>query len=70
MQKAAKMLAKEENLVNLEKNIVPVSEVFRLQGVSELSKAEKCYLPDDSNVSKLLFPYSNYAINKLKSTGA
>jgi len=52
MQKAAEMLEKEENLVNLEKNIVPVSEVFRLQNVSELSKAEHCYLP---NSKKALF---------------
>ncbi|RKZ55762.1 MAG: hypothetical protein DRR08_23470, partial [Candidatus Parabeggiatoa sp. nov. 2] len=68
MQKAAKMLEKEESLVNLEKNIVPVSEVFRLQRVSELSKAEKCYLPNtnNSNASKPLFPYANYAIDKLK----
>ena len=54
MQKAAKMLKKEENLVNLEKDIVSVSEVFRLQGVSELSKAEKYYLPNsnDDNTRK------------------
>jgi phosphoenolpyruvate phosphomutase len=45
MQKAAKKLKKQKSLVKLEKNIVPVSEVFRLQGVSELSKAEKRYLP-------------------------
>jgi phosphoenolpyruvate phosphomutase len=69
MQKAAKMLVKEENLVNLEKDIVPVSEVFRLQGVSELSKAEKCYLPNSSksNVRKPLFPYANCTIKKLKT---
>jgi phosphoenolpyruvate phosphomutase len=70
MQEASKKLMEEESLVNLEKDIVPVSEVFRLQGVSELSKAEKCYLPNssdssDSNAGKPLFPSYN-AISQMK----
>ena len=36
---------KIENLLAIEDTIVPVSEVFRLQGAAELQEAEKRYLP-------------------------
>lgn len=45
MQRTAEMLIKEENLLNIEDEIVPVSEIFRLQGAEELVEAEKRYLP-------------------------
>lgn len=45
MQKTAKIIFTEENLLNIEKRIIPLSEVFRLQGVSELQEAEQYYLP-------------------------
>ncbi|MCZ6801558.1 MAG: phosphoenolpyruvate mutase [Nitrospirae bacterium] len=45
MQKTAKTLKERENLLSVEDKIVPVSEIFRLQGAGELLDAEKRYLP-------------------------
>jgi phosphoenolpyruvate phosphomutase len=45
MQTTARTLKEQENLLSIEDNIVPVSEVFRLQGAGELLEAEKRYLP-------------------------
>jgi phosphoenolpyruvate phosphomutase len=45
MQQVTKTLMKEQNLLNIEDLIVSVSEIFRLQGVTELLEAEKRYLP-------------------------
>jgi phosphoenolpyruvate phosphomutase len=45
MQQTAKMLMEEENLLNVEDWIIPVSEIFRLQGAAEHLEAEKRYLP-------------------------
>jgi phosphoenolpyruvate phosphomutase len=45
MQKAAATIHESESVVGLEHDIVPVSEVFRLQGASDLEKAEQRYLP-------------------------
>ena len=69
MQQASKKLMVEANLTNLEADIVPVAEIFRLQKVSELSKAEKCYLPKSNNsvTKNPLFPYANYTIRQLQN---
>jgi len=45
MQTTARILKEQENLLSIEDNIAPVSEVFRLQGAAELLKAEERYLP-------------------------
>ncbi|MEA2651378.1 MAG: phosphoenolpyruvate phosphomutase, partial [Chloroflexota bacterium] len=45
MQQTAQQLKDEESLLNVEDRIVPVKEVFRIQGASELEEAEKRYLP-------------------------
>ena len=45
MQQTAKQLHDEESLINIEDRLVPVKEVFRIQGASELEEAEKRYLP-------------------------
>ena len=45
MQSTARILKEQENLLSIEDNIVPVSEVFRLQGAEDLQEAEKRYLP-------------------------
>jgi len=45
MQQAAQQIMEEESLSNIEDRIVPVKEVFRIQGASELEEAEKRYLP-------------------------
>ena len=49
MQTTARTLKEQENLLSIEDNIVPVSEVFRLQGAAELLEAEKRYLPKTSD---------------------
>lgn len=45
MKKTSKQIFDDQSLINVENNIVPVSEVFRLQGAHELKEAEKKYLP-------------------------
>ena len=45
MQEAAATIAAEESLHSVEDRVVPVGEIFRLQGASELSAAEERYLP-------------------------
>jgi phosphoenolpyruvate phosphomutase len=54
MQQATKRIFTEENLLNIEEDIVPVSEVFRLQGALELQSAEKRYLPQNQKQSSAL----------------
>jgi len=49
MQQTARALKARENLLSIEDTIVPVSEVFRLQGAAELQDAEKRYLPRASD---------------------
>jgi phosphoenolpyruvate phosphomutase len=53
MRECAETLAREQNLQSMEDRIVPVKEIFRLQGASELQAAEERYLPnrgDDARV--------------------
>jgi phosphoenolpyruvate phosphomutase len=45
MQVTARHILKDECLLNVESQIVPLSEVFRLQGDDELQEAERRYLP-------------------------
>ena len=49
MQTTARILKEQENLLSIEDNIAPVSEVFRLQGAAELLKAEERYLPKSAD---------------------
>ncbi len=49
MQTTARVLKEQENLLSIEDNIVPVSEVFRLQGADELMEAEQRYLPKSAD---------------------
>jgi len=44
MQEIARQIRQEQNLLAVEDQIVPVSEIFRLQGDDELKEAEKKYL--------------------------
>lgn len=45
MQKTTKQILQEESLINIENEVAPLEEVFRLQDVQELQDAEKKYLP-------------------------
>jgi len=49
MQTTARTLKEQENILSIEDNIVPVAEVFRLQGAAELMEAEQRYLPKTSD---------------------
>jgi phosphoenolpyruvate phosphomutase len=46
MQQTAATIKAEENLFSVEDQVVPVAEIFRLQGAPELAEAEKRYLPN------------------------
>ncbi|MFH1644755.1 MAG: phosphoenolpyruvate mutase [bacterium] len=59
MQKISKQIYDEKTLINVEDNIVSVSEVFRLQGADELKDAEKKYLPaTGKNVNAIILAAS------------
>jgi phosphoenolpyruvate phosphomutase len=45
MRECAETLFQEQSLVSMEDRIAPVTEIFRLQGASELQDAEDRYLP-------------------------
>ena len=45
MQETAVQIQTEQTLINVEPNVVPVKEIFRLQNAAELKEAEKIYLP-------------------------
>ena len=45
MQATARRIADEESLVNVEPQVAPLPELFRLQGDGELEDAERRYLP-------------------------
>ena len=45
MQKTAAEIYQSKSLKNIESQIVPVKEIFRLQNADELKQAEKKYLP-------------------------
>lgn len=50
MQQLAKQIYAEQSIANVEQEIVPVKEVFRLQNADELKRAEAKYLPQSNGV--------------------
>ncbi len=50
MQRTARQIHAERNLMSIEDNVAGVDEVFRLQGAQELKEAEKRYLPSAEKV--------------------
>lgn len=54
MQKISKKIFTDQSLINIENNIVPVSEIFRLQGAQELKEAEQKYLPAQQEKTKAI----------------
>jgi len=54
MQQTSSQIFNEQSLVNVEERVVPVKEVFRLQGADELKQAEKLYLPKDKEKTSAL----------------
>ncbi len=53
-QETAEALKEHETLVVVEDKIVPVKEIFRLQGASELQEAEERYLPQTGELAKAI----------------
>ncbi len=49
IKQTASQIYQEESLMNVEKNVTPLEEVFRLQGAEELAQAEKIYLNSAAN---------------------
>jgi phosphoenolpyruvate phosphomutase len=54
MQQCAKTLYESQTLRSIEDDIAPVSEIFRLQGASELKQAEKHYLSTDKQDARAI----------------
>jgi phosphoenolpyruvate phosphomutase len=54
MQGTAQQLHDQQTLVAVEDHIVPVKEIFRLQGASELQEAEERYLPQDGQDARVI----------------
>lgn len=54
MQSCAAKLATEQDLRSVEDHIVPVTEIFRLQGASELRAAEELYLPRQGDLTRVI----------------
>ncbi len=53
MQETAAQIYREQSLLSVEGEIVPVHEIFRLQNAAELKEAEKRYLPVNRNGQKV-----------------
>ncbi|NND54326.1 MAG: phosphoenolpyruvate mutase [Gammaproteobacteria bacterium] len=54
MQACAETLYREQTLRAVEDDIVPVKEIFRLQGASELQEAEERYLPSRTDEARVI----------------
>jgi phosphoenolpyruvate phosphomutase len=52
MQNISKQIQNDASLIQAEKLIVSVNEIFRLQNIEELKRAEKKYLPSTTNQSQ------------------
>ena len=59
MQQTARQIFEDRSLVNVEGKVVPVKEIFRLQGADELKQAEKRYLPTRTSTAaaEQVYPY-------------
>ena len=58
MQKSAGQIYDDRALINIENEIVPVSEIFRIQDAEEYRQAEKRYLPKIQNISAVILAAS------------
>jgi phosphoenolpyruvate phosphomutase len=54
MRECAETLHREQSLLSMEDRIVPVKEIFRLQGASELKDAEARYLPQEGENTRVI----------------
>ena len=58
MKKISSRINKERTVINIEKNIVPVSEIFRLQDTKEYIEAEEKYMPRKQNIKAVVLAAS------------
>ena len=66
MQETSARVFKDQTLINIEDNIVTVSEIFRLQGDEELRIAEKKYLPHNAgNANVIILAASQGSLGEL-----
>ncbi|MCP3999320.1 MAG: phosphoenolpyruvate mutase [Gammaproteobacteria bacterium] len=54
MRECAETMYREQSLLSMEDRIVPVKEIFRLQGASELQDAEERYLPQRGDADRVV----------------
>jgi phosphoenolpyruvate phosphomutase len=54
MQETARRVSADESLINVEPQVAPLHEVFRLQGDAELEDAERRYLPARESLSAIV----------------
>jgi len=58
MQSTAQKIFEEESLVDIEKNVSSVREIFRLQNADELKDADKKYLPSNEEIKAIILAAS------------
>lgn len=69
MKNTAKRICEDQSLINIENKVVPVAEIFRLQGADELMEAEKKYLPGSSlDVNVIVLAASQGDLGELTET--
>lgn len=54
MRETAETMYREQSLISVEDKVVPVKEIFRLQGASELQAAEEHYLPERGTDARVI----------------
>ena len=69
LQQTSRQIFSDESLVNVERRIASVSEIFRLQGAEELKEAEKKYLPTaGKRVNAIILAASQGSLGDLTAT--
>ncbi|MCK5057874.1 MAG: phosphoenolpyruvate mutase [Candidatus Aminicenantes bacterium] len=58
MQKIVRQIHEEQSLINIQKKIVPVKEIFRIQNVIEYKEAEDLYLPKKKSYKSIILAAS------------
>ncbi|MBN2571279.1 MAG: phosphoenolpyruvate mutase [Ignavibacteriales bacterium] len=58
MQKILEIIYTENSLASIEKKVVPVKEIFRLQNMQEYKKAEEAYLPQKKSYKGIILAAS------------
>ncbi len=66
IKECSRKIYEAQSLITVEDNVVPVSEIFRLQGAEELKEAEKIYLPTSGkSVNSIVLAASQGSLGEL-----